>query len=258
MNNGKGCGCWLWFQGRTYAEAESRWWRGRKQSPVSSCRGCSLDTGGGSPTTMGDQVPRWGRRGGDVKKSSLPLSSGAPSVLISPLQAQALPMEALQAQERKRRKNCAGWGMSLGCGRVGNCLVFYHPLSLGEPPGAPSLILCTWKPNALWRPHQLGWAQALPPTPIQGLFWRHGSWTKTSSPTYTLPPPKLCNHLSPYPPKAYVPLKPRFFPAFLCCSYCFVLLDLLVFYSWPVEFSFTLSFTTWSCFIYILNFSTVC
>lgn len=91
-------------------EAESRWWRGKKQSPVSSCRGCSLDTGGGSPTTMGDQVPRWGRRGGEVKKSSLSLSSGAPSVLMSPLQVQALPMEALQAQERKRRKNCAGCG----------------------------------------------------------------------------------------------------------------------------------------------------
>ena len=172
------------FQGRTYAERQNQdGGEGRNRVPSPHAEDAHW-------TLVGGPQPPWvtryhGGAGGEGKSRSQvslcllepPLSSWVPS------KYRHCPWKPCRHRKERGERTVLAAGMSLRCGRVGNCLVFYHALSLGEPPGVPSLILCTWKPNALWRPPQLGWAQALPPTPIQGLFWRHGSWTKTPPPT---------------------------------------------------------------------------
>lgn len=136
-------------------EAESRWWRGKTQSLSPHAEDAHW-------TVVGDPQQPWvtryhggqeGRGSQEVKSPCLlepPLSSRVPS------KHRHCPWRTCRHRKERGERTVLAGGMSLGCGRVGNCLVFYHPLSLGEPPGAPSLILCTWKPNALWRPPQLG------------------------------------------------------------------------------------------------------
>lgn len=144
-------------------KAESRWWREKKQSPCLPMPRTLTRHWWGIPNNQANGRSPWvtsshgGAEGEGQSRSQVSLC------LLEPLLSSRVPSKHMYCpckpcrhrKERGERAVLAG-GMSLGCGRVGNSLVFYHPLSLGEPPGVPSPILCTWKPDALWRPSQLG------------------------------------------------------------------------------------------------------